>query len=241
MISLEDNEITGWLVAKEYKRGSITASAFISALASLTSVAIVFAYETNSIIELRALFVLRGIQYAFAFHTMLYAFYCNVVRVDGGDKALVNIGFLWMVATLAISLAATFMYGKEDYYDDLFAENLYNVIVITMLSSWGFIAVILLLYIRNNQHFNVDSGATVVIYIFLVIIQAVTTTIIMFSSVAEEGVHPAVVFFLTDLTMDIAIILATSYGPVWIGDKSGEKIVEVNRKFGDLEANRRSK
>lgn len=54
-------------------------SAFIYTLFSLISVAMVFDYETNFYIELYALYVLRGIQYAFAFHTVLYAFHCNIV------------------------------------------------------------------------------------------------------------------------------------------------------------------
>lgn len=258
VIDIDTNGITGWSIATliassltfflsiryiyintVYKRKGITRSAFISALFSLTSVAIVFAYEENSITDISVLFVFRGIQYAFAFNTMLYAFYRNIVRVGGEDKPLVYIGYMWLLVIMGVSLAATLMTKnmRWKYYDSTDLERIYNVITVTMLSSWGFIVIIILLHIRNRQHFSADSESTVVYYILLVLIQAITTTVILYSPLSDNGVHPAVVFFLVDLTMYIAILIAANRSPVWIGDELKERKSDVNTNSGDLEAN----
>ncbi|KAG2237299.1 hypothetical protein INT48_009032 [Thamnidium elegans] len=195
--------------------------------------AIIFANENSSRINLSALFVIRGIQYAFAFHTMLYAFYRNIVRVNGEDKYLVNIGYIWMFVTLGVSLAATLMTNNISwrFYDIRDFKNIYNVVAVTMLSSWGFIAIIILLYIKNRQHFSVDSETTVIIYIFLVLIQTITTTVTMYRYAGNDDIRSAFDFFLIDLPMDIAIIIAAHRGPVRIGDAN------INSKSGDLEVN----
>ncbi|KAI8079125.1 hypothetical protein BDF21DRAFT_419503 [Thamnidium elegans] len=170
---------------------------------------------------------------------MLYAFYCNIVQANREDKVLVYIGYIWMFVTIGVSFAATLMTNtiEWNYYDSSYMEHIYNVVAITMLSSWGFIAVIILLYFRNNQLFNEDNATSVVIYIFLVLIQAITTTVILYGSSNSNGAHPAVVFFLTDVPMYIAIIIAAHFGPVWIGDELKIKKVNGNTKSDDLEAN----
>ncbi|KAI9274016.1 hypothetical protein EDC94DRAFT_654933 [Helicostylum pulchrum] len=259
IIDLEYNRTTGWTVAtlvassltlfislcythinSVYKRRGITWSVFFSALFSLTSVAIVFAEKESSNINLSVLFVFRGIQYAFAFNTMLYVFYRHLVGVEGEEKSLVYIGYMWLFVVIGVSLAATLMTHNIswNFYNTRDFKKIYNVIAVTMLSSWGFVAVIILLYIRNKQRLYAGSEASVIIYIFLVLIQTITTTAILYSPSGDNGTNTAFVFFLVDLPMDIAILIAAHYGPVWIGDKLKGGKSNVNNNSGDLEASR---
>ncbi|GAA5810178.1 hypothetical protein MFLAVUS_003597 [Mucor flavus] len=90
----------------------------------------------------------------------------------------------------------------------------------------------------GNSQLFVSSETSVVIYIFLVLIQTVTTTVIVFVPFDRYGPHPAVSFFLIDMTMLFAIIMAAHYGPAWIQDELEEPKENTHPIYGDLGPNR---
>ncbi|GAA5810196.1 hypothetical protein MFLAVUS_003615 [Mucor flavus] len=117
-------------------------------------------------------------------------------------------------------------------------NDLYNITLFTVHSIWGFVALALLLYFMNKERLNTKSVSTMLAFIGLTMVAAITSTVTTYKSV--NNVTEGVSFFLVDLTTKAAILIAAFYGPTWIQVNSIENDGIKTEIDGDLEANQES-
>lgn len=221
------------------KASVIAGSASISVLASLISNAVLFSFLKTPEVKVSVVFFLRGVYYAFAFYTIFYAFHCILRDANQNGKLLLYIGYMWMAVTMSISLAsAILMGGNAYYYSDRMMDDVYNITLFTVHSIWGFVAIALLLFFTNKERLNTKSVSTKLAFIGLTMVAAIASTVTTYQSVSNvtEGVS----FFLVDLTIKAAILIAVFYGPTWIQANSIENDGVKTEIDGDLEANQES-
>ncbi|KAG2236516.1 hypothetical protein INT48_000816 [Thamnidium elegans] len=224
-----------------YKYRSIKAvvtagSASISALAFLISNVLVLSPLNTPPIKTSPIFMLRGIRYAFAFHAVFYAFQYIIYNNNQNKKLVVYIGYIWMAVTISVSIATAVLFNVNTFS----SVNIYDLLVLTKHSIWGFIAVALLLYFTNKKHLNRKSRATMSVFIGLNLISAITATVITYVPIYIQDLGYGVAFFLDELIFKVAIIIAACYGSTWIQTGSSESYGSKTESDSDLEINQES-
>ncbi|GAA5796087.1 hypothetical protein HPULCUR_001456 [Helicostylum pulchrum] len=87
----------------------------------------------------------------------------------------------------------------------------------------------------NKKHLNPKSGSTMLAFIGLTLVAAITSTVLL--NIYANDVTGGVSFFLEELTIKAAILIAACYGPTWIQVNSIENNGSKTEIDGDLEAN----
>ncbi|GAA5796089.1 hypothetical protein HPULCUR_001458 [Helicostylum pulchrum] len=218
------------------KAAIIAGSASLSTLASLISDAIYISAMLTRDVQLSVSNVLLGVELAFAFFAIFYAFHCIIPKAVQGRKLVVYVGYVWMVVTVAIGIAVSVLMSNDIYnYTNEISDSTLHLILSLPYSIWGFIAVTLLLFFMNLKDLNLKTGYTMSVFIILHLISAVITTIMVYSDFYNTMVPNAIIFFFSYLLLRIAAILAVYYGSTWIQDNNN--YVVSNTESEDLEAN----
>ncbi|GAA5796096.1 hypothetical protein HPULCUR_001465 [Helicostylum pulchrum] len=212
------------------KAAIIAGSASLSSLASLISNAIYISAMFIPDVSLPVTEALFGVERAFAFFTIFYAFHCIIPKVVQGHKLVVYVGYVWMVVTVAIGIAVSVLISGM-------AESTVHLMLLLFHSIWGFIAVTLLLYFMNTKYFNRKTGSTMMAFIGLHLFSAIATISIAYSTSYNITLLNAILFFFSYLPVRIAAIIAACYGSTWIQGSSNKNYIISNTETEDLEAN----
>ncbi|GAA5812932.1 hypothetical protein MFLAVUS_006393 [Mucor flavus] len=233
--------ITSFYVYKyrSTKAAIIAGSASLSTLASLIFDAICMSALFNMDVQTAVLNALFAVERAFAFLTIFYAFHCIIRNAGQGHKLVVYVGYAWMVVTVAVSIAVS-VFTVDDLYNRPLAKTNSSLLHLRLLlsySNWGFIAVTLLIYFMNTKYFNRKAGSTMLAFIGLHLISAITSISINYSTTDNIMLLNAIVFFFSNLLLKIAVIISACYGSTWIQDTSNKNYIIDNTESEDLEAN----
>lgn len=216
------------------KAAFIAGGASISALALLISYVMIVASIVGENLRLSVTTTPLAFQYSFAFYTVFYAFHCLIPSESKSNKLVVYVGYIWIVVIIAIAIAVLVILvgGKFGYSDPFFGLGLF-----IKYSIWGFIAVTLLLYFMNKKFLNSKTRSTMLAFIGLHVIAAISRTSVGYSHISNMYLIQGVKFFFVDLPMETAIIMAAYYSSTWIQDNSSNDYNVSQAGSDDLEAN----
>ncbi|KAI9259208.1 hypothetical protein EDC94DRAFT_612665 [Helicostylum pulchrum] len=214
------------------KAAIIAGSASLSSLASLISNAIYISAMFIPVVPFYVSNVLFGVELAFAFFAIFYAFHCIIPKAVQGHKLVVYVGYVWMVVTVAIGIAISVLMSNGEISDSILHLRLS-----LPYSIWGFIAVTLLLYFMNTKYFNRKTGSTMMAFIGLHLISAIATISVAYSNSFNITLLNVIMFFFSYLPVRIAAIIAACYGSTWIQGSSNKNYIISNTETEDLEAN----
>ncbi|CAO3657441.1 unnamed protein product [Mucor hiemalis] len=174
-------------------------------------------------------YVFYGIYISFAFIPGLIAFH-RISKENGGTigKFVVYFGYFWAFITIAIGLTLTIYVAKHVdlvFYTqenmDHFSTQLTKLASFMYYSGWAFVVAYLVLFVSNSGAYAVTSRNSLIIYTSLNILSVLVNTII-FKLRKDLGTNGdlgltsfSVTLVFCDITVAIALIIATYYGNLW--------------------------
>lgn len=199
----------------------IAGGASISVLALLISHALTIAVYLGQDIRVALSSVLLSIQYSFAFYTIFYAFNCLMINASKSKKLVVYFGYIWIVVAIACAIAATAINAGGNFANSETARiTVSDLIWFVSYTIWGSIAIALLLFFMNIKLLNRKTKFTMLAFIGLNVIASITILALNYTNSNVSYSRNGIFFFLSELPMDISIVLAAYYGLAWIQDHS---------------------